>query len=105
MKEITARELRQMREQGVAFELIDVREPYETEVCSIGGKPLPMSQLMDHLAEIPRDKPVVLHCRSGSRSCAVVDTLSTRYGFTNLMHLKGGIMAWQSEVDHSLHCD
>ncbi len=105
MKVITVQELRTMKEQGVAFELIDVREPYETEMCSIGGKPMPMSQLMEHLADIPKDRPVVVHCRSGSRSCAVVDTLSTRYGFTNLMHLQGGIQAWQAEVDQSLHCD
>lgn len=105
MKMITVQELRKFREQDVAFELIDVREPYETEMCSMGGKPMPMSQLMDHLADIPKDRPVVVHCRSGSRSCAVVDTLSTRYGFTNLMHLQGGILAWQAEVDQSLHCD
>lgn len=105
MSELTVQELLHMRQSGVHFELLDVREPYEVEGCSIGGRSLPMSQLMDRIGEIPKDIPVVVHCRSGSRSRAVVDTLSTRYGFHNLMHLCGGIQAWQAEVDKSLHCD
>ncbi len=64
-----------------------------------------MSQLVDRLSEIPKDVPVVIHCRSGARSSAVIDALSTRYGFTNLINLKGGIMAWKAEVDPTLNCD
>ncbi len=105
MKEVTAQQLRAMRAAGEKFMLLDVREPYETEMCSMGGFPLPMSQLKDRLGEIPKDIPVVVHCRSGSRSIAVVDALSTRYGFTNLINLKGGIQAWQNEVEPSLKCE
>lgn len=105
MKEITAPELKRMLENGEKFELLDVREAYEVEVATIGGHWLPMSQLVDRLSEIPKDMPVVIHCRSGSRSCAVIDALSTRYGFTNLINLRGGILAWQAEVDPSLICD
>lgn len=105
MKEVTAQELQQMRARGEKFELLDVREPYEVEMCGIGGQSLPMSQLVDRIAEIPKDMPVVVHCRSGSRSCAVIDALTTRYGFTNLINLKGGILAWHDEVDPSLKCD
>lgn len=105
MKEIDAKTLQEMRAKGEKFTLVDLREPYETENCSLGGLPIPMSQLMDRLDEIPKDRPVVMHCRSGKRSMAVVDALSTRYGFTNLIHLVGGIQAWQSEVDQSLRCD
>lgn len=105
MKEVTAPELQRMLKNGDKFELLDVREPYEVELASIGGTPLPMSQLVDRIAEIPKDIPVVVHCRSGSRSCAVIDALSTRYGFTNLINLKGGILAWRAEVDPTLICD
>ncbi|MBX2983115.1 MAG: rhodanese-like domain-containing protein [Flavobacteriales bacterium] len=105
MKEITAQELRRMKDSGEHFVILDVREPYEVEMCGIGGMCLPMSQLIDRLAEIPKDLPVVVHCRSGSRSCAVIDTLTMRYGFSNLINLKGGIQAWQEEVDPTLHCD
>ena len=105
MKEITVLELREMKSSGEKFVILDVREPYEVEVCGIGGICLPMSQLIDRLAEIPKDIPVVVHCRSGSRSCAVIDALTSRYGFSNLINLKGGIQAWQEEVDPTLHCD
>ena len=105
MREVTAGELKRMLDRGEQFKLIDVREPYEVEVASIGGISLPMSQLVDRLDEIPKDMTVVIHCRSGSRSCAVIDALSTRYGYTNLVNLKGGILAWQAEVDPSLICD
>ncbi len=105
MKEITAAQLRQRLQTGEKLLILDVREAYETEVCTIGGTCLPMSQLLERLNEIPRDRPVVVHCRSGARSCAVVDSLTTRYGFTNLINLKGGISAWQNEVDPGIHCD
>lgn len=99
MKEITAEDLRRMEAAGERLMVLDVREPYEVEEASMGGTNLPMSQLLDRLAEIPRDITVVVHCNSGSRSCAVVDTLSSRYGFTNLINLKGGIQAWRARAD------
>ncbi|MGV9013716.1 MAG: rhodanese-like domain-containing protein [Flavobacteriales bacterium] len=105
MREVTAPELKRMLDAGEKFELIDVREPYEVELASIGGHTLPMSQLVDRIAEIPKDVTVVIHCRSGSRSCAVIDALTTRYGFSNLVNLKGGLLAWRAEVDPSLNCD
>ena len=105
MKEVTVLELQKMRKNGDTFELLDVREPYEVELADIGGISLPMSQLVDRIAEIPKNIPVVVHCRSGSRSCAVIDALSSRYGFTNLINLKGGILAWKAEVDPTLICD
>lgn len=101
MKEISADELRRMEAAGEHLMVLDVREPYEVEEISMGGANLPMSQLLDRLAEIPRDIAVVVHCNSGSRSCAVVDTLSSRYGFTNLINLRGGIQAWRAGVEAS----
>lgn len=105
MKEITATELARMKAAGERFLILDVREPYETERCGLGGLCVPMGQLIDRIAEIPKDRPVVVHCRSGARSCAVIDALSSRYGFSNLINLKGGILAWQGEVDPTMHCD
>ena len=53
--------------------------------------------------EIAKDKPVVIHCRSGSRSAAIYQVLSTQYGFTNLFNLKGGIKAYSQEIDPTLN--
>jgi sulfur-carrier protein adenylyltransferase/sulfurtransferase len=105
MKEITATGLLKMRKNGEQFQLIDVREPYEAEICSIGGTLIPMGEIVARLDELRRDVPVVIHCRSGSRSSAVIQALESRYGMTNLVNLNGGIMAWASEVDNSINCD
>ncbi len=104
MNEIDARELKRMKDAGEAFQLIDVREPYEAEQCSIGGTLIPMGEVVERAAEIRKDIPVVVHCRSGSRSAAVINALSSRYGFSNLINLKGGITGYARDVDPSLHC-
>ena len=105
MKEIGPQDLKHMQDAKEAFLLIDVREPYEAERCSIGGKLLPMGEIVDHISEIPKDIPVVVHCRSGARSAAVINALSTRYGFDNLINLKGGILGYGKEVDDGMTCD
>jgi rhodanese-related sulfurtransferase len=46
-----------------------------------------------------------MHCKSGNRAGAVVHALTTRYGFTNVMNLKGGIEAWKAEVDQTINCE
>ncbi len=105
MKEITPVELKRIRDAGEAVQVIDVREPYEAEICSIGGVLIPMGEIVTRLEELRRDVPVVIHCRSGARSAAVIQALSGRYGFTNLVNLQGGIMGYAQEVDHSIKCD
>lgn len=104
MTEITCAELKKLRESGAAHQVIDVREPYEAEACSIGGVLIPMGEVIDRISEIRRDVPVILHCKSGNRSAAVIQALESRYGFSGLMSLKGGILAWSAEVE-PLNCD
>ena len=104
MIEIDCSELRRMRASGATQQLIDVREPYEAEACSIGGTLIPMGEIIERLTEIRRDVPVILHCKSGNRSAAVIQALESRYGFSGLMSLKGGIQAWSAEVE-PLNCD
>ncbi|MEO8066531.1 MAG: rhodanese-like domain-containing protein [Flavobacteriales bacterium] len=105
MEEITPTELEAMKKEGTPFQLIDVREPYEVELCSIGGEPIPMADIVERIGEVRKDVPVVVHCRSGARSGAVINALASRYGFTNLINLKGGILAYGHEVDNTLKCE
>jgi adenylyltransferase/sulfurtransferase len=105
MEQISAAELKEWREAGKEFQLIDVREPYEAEICNLGGTLIPVGEVVQRLEEIRRDVPVVVHCRSGARSAAVINALKSRYGFTNLIDLRGGILAYGREVDHSMNCD
>ncbi len=105
MEEITPQELKRMQDAREEFQLIDVREPYEAQICSIGGTLIPMGEIVERLSEIRKDVPVVVHCRSGARSSAVINALSSRYGFTNLINLKGGILGYGREVDDGMTCD
>jgi rhodanese-related sulfurtransferase len=102
MKEITVRELQALRESGEAFQLIDVREEHEYDAANLGGTLMPMGTVFDNVDQISREIPVVVHCRSGSRSAAVIRELEIRHGFTNLSNLKGGIIAWSREIDPTL---
>jgi sulfur-carrier protein adenylyltransferase/sulfurtransferase len=102
MKEITVQELKQLKDNSELHELIDVREEYEYETANIGGKLIPMGEVAERISEIPKDKKVIVHCRSGKRSATVIQFLETQHGYTNLHNLKGGILAWIQEIDSSL---
>jgi sulfur-carrier protein adenylyltransferase/sulfurtransferase len=101
MKEISVKELKEKLDKSEDLQLIDVREPHEAEQLAMGGELIPMGDVMDNLEKISRSKPVIVHCKSGMRSAAIVQALE-KQGFENVYNLKGGIMAWVSEIDPSL---
>lgn len=102
MKEVTVQQLKQMQDAGDTFQLIDVREPWEVEICSIGAHHIPMGEILNRVNEVQTDIPVIVHCRGGSRSANVINALEMQIGFSNLHNLKGGILAWANEIDDSL---
>lgn len=99
MKEVTVQELKRMRDNNESFQLIDVREPHEADIATIGAELIPMGQIVNEADRIAKDKPVIIHCRSGARSASVIMALEKQHGFTNLFNLKGGILAWSKEID------
>ena len=101
MLSLSPQQLADWKKNEVAHQLIDIREQYEIEICSIGGTHIPMGEVVMRVAEIRRDIPVVIHCKSGRRSEAVVAHLS-RIGFHNVTSLEGGIIGWIDSVDSSL---
>jgi adenylyltransferase/sulfurtransferase len=102
MKEITVQELKLMKETGEKFQLIDVREAYEYEICNLGGELIPAGGILEAAPRISKDVTVVVHCRSGQRSRAAIHNLEEKFGFRNLFNLKGGILAYADEIDSSL---
>jgi len=100
---ITALELKEMIDAGKDFALIDVREQNEYEIVSIPGATLiPKDRILsgEALSEIPQDKPVVLHCKSGARSAEALAVLH-HAGFKDAVHVGGGVLAWVKQVDPS----
>ena len=101
---ITVGELKEMIDTGKDFALIDVREQNEYEIVSIPGAVLiPKDRILsgEALAEIPQDKPVVLHCKTGVRSAEALAALH-QAGFRDAVHVGGGVIAWAKQVDPSL---
>lgn len=95
-------EFKQLKESGTPFQLIDIREFHEIQICSLGGEHIPMGDLMENLEKIRNDIPVIFHCRSGKRSLAVLETLLAKTDLRNISSLEGGIIAWAEQVDHSM---
>ncbi len=99
MKEVTVQELQKMKESGEDFQLIDVREAYEYDICNLGGELIPMSEIPNSVDRIATNKKVVIHCRSGKRSGDMLLWLEKNHNLNNLYNLKGGILAWAREID------
>ena len=94
-------ELKMKMDNGDDFILVDVREPHEFEIVRIPGSILmPLSQFLDGsaLENLPRDKAIILHCRSGVRSATALEILKTA-GFGDSTHVEGGVLAWAQQID------
>jgi len=101
-KEINVFDLKAKLDKKENIELLDVREEYEREICSIGGKLIPMNAIHANIENIPEDKPVVVYCHHGMRSAMVVKFLSEEFGYKNLYNLDGGIHAWALNIDKGM---
>ena len=102
IKSITVKELRSKLDRQEDIQIIDVREPFEYEIANIAGQLIPKGEVLSHVDEISTEKTVVIHCKAGARSAAVIKLLEEKYGFKNLYNLEGGILAYADEVDPSL---
>jgi sulfur-carrier protein adenylyltransferase/sulfurtransferase len=96
--QITVKELKRRIDAGEKVQLIDVREPYEYQIAQIGGKLIPQNDVPQRLAEIDRNREVVVHCKSGGRSQRIAEFLK-QSGYPEVSNLAGGILAWSDEID------
>lgn len=99
--EITPYELKELLEHSPEEVLVlDVREPYEYEYGRLPSSlHIPMGEISERTNEIPRNGKVVVCCRSGSRSLQIIRYLTAEHNFSNLLNLRGGLLAWNLEVD------
>ena len=82
--------------------LVDVREPWEFELCRIEGSLLvPLGELPRRVVELPRGQPLVMVCHTGRRSQSAAMFLA-QSGFTGVQNLQGGVEGWAVEVDPSM---
>ncbi len=99
--EITVEDLKAKIDRGEDFDLLDVREPNEFQICRIAGSRLiPLGELPRRTAELDATRDLVVHCKVGARSAKAVALLQER-GFTRIHNLKGGILEWIDRIDPS----
>jgi len=96
--QLSVKNLKQRIDAGENVFILDVREPYEYQIAQIGGKLIPQNDVPQRLAEIPRDREIVVQCRSGARSQKIAEFLK-QSGYQQVVNLAGGILAWSDEID------
>ena len=99
--QITVKELKRRIDAGEDVCILDVREPGEYQIAQIGGKLIPQKEVPNRLAEIDRDREIIVHCRSGVRSQKIAELLQ-QAGYPRVANLAGGILAWSEEIDPSV---
>lgn len=91
---LTPMEVQEKLKNGKRPLVLDVREPHEMRNGYIAGaKLIPLGQLPGRMKELPKDREIVVVCRSGSRSASATKSLIAA-GYTAI-NMKGGMLAWQ----------
>jgi adenylyltransferase/sulfurtransferase len=103
MEFITAEELQEKMESGTAFILLDVREPFESNISNFKHETMsvPYNQLGKEVESLKKDQEYIVYCRSGATSKDACSLLKEA-GFKNVKSLKGGINNWAKKIDPSL---
>lgn len=97
--EITVQQLKERLDKNENLNLIDVREIFEYEEANIGGRLIPLGELMDEVDDLEdlKSEEIIVMCRSGNRS-GKAQMLLESLGFENVLNLKGGMLAWAAEI-------
>jgi sulfur-carrier protein adenylyltransferase/sulfurtransferase len=102
LEEITPKELHALLDTKKPPLILDVRNPEEIAICRIAGSTvIPLPELPNRLSELDPSAAMVVHCKSGVRSAKAISLLQAA-GFSHLKNLKGGILAWITDIDPSL---
>jgi rhodanese-related sulfurtransferase len=104
MKSVSARELAAWLADDIRGRplLLDIREPWETQICRIDGSELvPMQALAARLPGLDGARPIVCICHHGGRSAHVAMFLA-RHGYEDVYNLTGGVDAWARQVDTAM---
>lgn len=102
--EITVDDLKRRLDAGQSFRLVDIRPEWERRIADlpdVGQLHIPMDELASRTDELDGVEPIVVYCRSGSRSERVVRYLLAS-GYENALNLEGGVLAWREHIDPTL---
>lgn len=99
---MTPREVKQHLSEGREIVILDVREPFELEICHVeGALHIPMRLIANSIDKLPKNKEIVVMCHRGIRSLSVINFLEEQ-GIRNVHNMHGGIARWAEEVDTNM---
>jgi molybdopterin/thiamine biosynthesis adenylyltransferase/rhodanese-related sulfurtransferase len=103
IKQISVEELKRKLDAKEDIFVLDVREPHEVPIANIGAPLIPLGQLEKRIGELAehKNREIIIHCRSGSRSQKAALILKNA-GFKNVENLAGGILAWADKIDPTM---
>ncbi|NUM51237.1 MAG: rhodanese-like domain-containing protein [Flavobacteriales bacterium] len=96
MQKLKKEEFQKILDTKQDVEIIDVREEYEYEELNIGGKNIPLNEVMKNLDKINTNKPIIFCCNSGRKSAAIAHTLAKKTGLENVFTVEVGVSAFVS---------
>jgi adenylyltransferase/sulfurtransferase len=96
--QLSVHDLKRRLDAGDDLFILDVREPFEYQIANIGGKLIPQNDVPQRLGEIDRNREIVVQCKSGRRSQRIAEYLKES-GYSNVVNLAGGILAWSDQID------
>jgi sulfur-carrier protein adenylyltransferase/sulfurtransferase len=99
--QLSVKDLKRRMDAGENLFVLDVREPFEYKIANIGGKLIPQGEVPQRLAEIDRDREIIVQCKSGGRSQRIAEFLK-QSGYPRVANLSGGILAWSDQIDPSV---
>jgi sulfur-carrier protein adenylyltransferase/sulfurtransferase len=99
--QLSVKDLKKRMDAGENLFILDVREPFEYQIANIGGKLIPQGEVPQRLAEIDRNREIIVQCKSGGRSQRIAELLKES-GYPKVANLSGGILAWSDQIDPSV---
>jgi len=100
--EIDPVELDRMRKEGAPHLVVDVREKWELDVCGLDKSlHVPLGDLPSRAGELPKDKPLIMLCRTGRRSLQAALWLRSQ-GYAQAINLRGGVHQWSDDIDPTM---
>ncbi|MFQ3226114.1 MAG: molybdopterin/thiamine biosynthesis adenylyltransferase/rhodanese-related sulfurtransferase [Lentimonas sp.] len=110
-EEISAEAFRaKMDDDGTPLQIIDVRESWERSLCKIDSLHIPLKEILEQQIDLSAgrlksDLPTVVYCKAGARSMKALKVLKSHYGFSDILSLQGGILAWSERIDSKIQPD
>ncbi|EKD70540.1 MAG: hypothetical protein ACD_46C00502G0002 [uncultured bacterium] len=99
--ELSVFELKNLLQTQSDILLLDVREPFEFQICHLNGTLIPLNTLSNNLSNLDANRHIVVYCKSGVRSMRAVKFLKAN-GFNQVSNLKGGIIEWINQIDPTM---